>query len=84
MVREEQIKQQADKYNSEDLGEDITNIIIERIAFIEGAKWADENPKKGLISIDNVCELLKKHINIPGFENVKIEWIKQFRKVMEE
>ena len=84
MTREEQIKQQADKYNSEDLGEDIISIIIERIAFIEGAKWADANPKKGLISIDKVCELLKKHINIHGFENAKIEWIKQFRKVMEE
>ena len=45
MKREEQIKQQADKYigYSEDLGEDI-NITIERIAFIEGAKWADANP----------------------------------------
>lgn len=45
MKREEQIKQQADKYigHSEDLGEDI-NITIKRIAFIEGAKWADEHP----------------------------------------
>ena len=45
MLREEQIKQQADKYigHSEYFGEDI-NTIIERIAFIEGAKWADANP----------------------------------------
>lgn len=49
MIREEQIKQQADKYNSEDFGEDITSIISERIAFIEGAKWADANPNKKLV-----------------------------------
>lgn len=47
MTREEQIKQQADKYigHSEDFGEDI-NTTIERIAFIEGAKWADNNHDK--------------------------------------
>ena len=50
MTREEQIKQQADKYigHSEDLGEDI-NTTIERIAFIEGVKWADANPNKKLV-----------------------------------
>ena len=50
MTREEEIKQQADKYigHSEYLGEDI-NTIIERIAFIEGAKWADANPNKKLV-----------------------------------
>lgn len=53
-------------------------------ACCEMAKWADENPKKGLISIDKVCELLKKHIIMRGYEDVKIEWIEQFRKIMEE
>lgn len=65
MAREEQIKQQADKYigHSEDLGEDI-NITIERIAFIEGAKWADENPKEYREKIEQLeikyFELFKK------------------------
>jgi len=30
--------------------------------FIDGAKWADENPKQGLISIDKACEWLESAI----------------------
>ena len=53
-------------------------------AFKRAVEWADDHPNEGMVSIDKVCELLKKHIIIRGFEDVKIEWIEQFRKVMEE
>ena len=88
MTREEQIDQMAEEYAEMMLGDEYqpydgpyTDCITD---VTYGAKWADENHKKELISIDKVCELLKKHINIPRFEDVKIEWIEQFRKVMED
>jgi hypothetical protein len=56
----------------------------EQIKQASGVNWADENPKKGLVSIDKVSELLKKHINISGFESVKIKWIEQICKALEE
>ena len=31
-------------------------------AFKEGAKWADNNPKEGLVSIAKVCEWLKNNV----------------------
>lgn len=91
MTRDEQIKQKS-KEISQRYFPDSQNIwarqnieaLFVQSACCEIAKWVDENPKKGLISIDKVCKLLKKHINIHGFEDVKIEWIEQFRKVMEE
>ena len=30
--------------------------------FEEGAKWADEHPKEGLVSIAKVCEWLKNNV----------------------
>lgn len=75
MTREEQIKQQADKYigHSEDLGEDI-NITIERIAFIEGAKWADKT------MIEKACRWLLKG----GYFVNSNETINDFKKAMED
>ena len=29
------------------------------IGFLEGAAWSDENPKEGLVDIDNVINILK-------------------------
>ena len=63
MTREEQIKKQADIYTddasnytewSDDGGWSISNDIdlIEK-AFIEGAKWADNNPKTPWISVED-------------------------------
>ena len=63
MTREEQIKKQADIYTddasnytewSDDGGWSTSNDIdlIEK-AFIEGAKWADNNPKSPWISVEN-------------------------------
>lgn len=68
-----------------------------RAGFISGAKWADENPKAGLVSIDKVCELLKT--NIDKYTTIKTNgcdgvWVwreivmtdkglEEFRKAME-
>ena len=95
MTREEQIQQQADKYigHSEDLGEDI-NTTIDRIAFIEGAKWADENLQKELVSIDKVCEYLYltlhnsydedgAHIVASKDSCFLVEFIEDFKKYIE-
>lgn len=56
MTREEEIKLVADcavtdeRYNEFKEG------------LIWGAKWADTNPKKGMISIDKACERLRNNI----------------------
>lgn len=59
-------------------------------AFKEGAKWADENQKEGLVSIDKVCNYLKH--NLPKFgseqdktwnENIEI-FINKFKSAMKE
>ena len=82
MLREEQIKQQADKYigHSEDLGEDI-NITIERIAFIEGAKWADKNPnlyndvKYHTVKVSCLDELNRKAVLYDKFLEKACEYL---------
>ena len=91
MNREEQIKQKAHEISqmcfpdSQNIwGRQNIEAQLVQSACYEMVRWADENPKEGLITIDKVCKLLKKHIIIHGFEDVKIEWIEQFRKVMEE
>ena len=64
MTREEQITFEADKYtdtrnNYVEWGngwEDFDDKEYIEKAFQAGAKWADENPKEGLVSIDKVCE----------------------------
>ena len=63
MTREEQIKKQADIYTddasnytewSEDNGWScINDIELVEKAFIEGAKWADANPKSPWISVED-------------------------------
>jgi len=32
-------------------------------AFVAGAKWADRNPRKGLVDIDKVCEWLEENLD---------------------
>ena len=49
--------------------------------FQEGAKWADKNPKEGLVSIDEVCEYLMK--NDKGFILTEMS-ITELRKAMED
>lgn len=62
MTREEEIRQNANVYTQTIFGEldDFTDIID---AYIDGTKWADEHPKKGLVSIDKVCAYLEMRLD---------------------
>ena len=62
MAREEQITQFAESETSlcKRVSNDYGSTLEEGI--IIGAKWADENPKEGLVSIDKVCEYLESRI----------------------
>ena len=77
MTREEQIKQQADKYigHSKDIDEGIY-VTMRRNAFIEGAEWADEN------SNQNGKELLYVAQKIAG--RTKKDFIERTKKWMKE
>ena len=46
-------------------------------------KWADENPKKGLVDIDRVCEWLDDHLDDYGHDYYDY-LIADLRKAMEE
>ena len=62
--------------------------------FEKGAKWADEHPKKGLVSIDKACEWLWNEIyeRIDDSEireslyddNYRANLVAAFREAMEE
>ena len=58
--------------------------INRNLAFEAGAKWADEHPKQGLISIDKACEwlesALRPYAGYYGTANI----VESFRKAMEE
>lgn len=61
-------------------------------AFMHGAKWADEHPRKGLVDIEEVCNLLRKKVgNYFVFDLAegtycfyKEQLIKELYKSMEE
>ena len=58
-------------------------------AFEEGAKWADENSKKGLVSIDDVCKWIEENIwDFPWYDPDKPlstnDIIKELRKDLEK
>lgn len=65
MTREEQIIHKAgsivDGMISNYVPQDLCDNYYQ--GFIDSAKWADENPKEGLVSIDKVCELLSQYIS---------------------
>ena len=104
MTREEQILNKAIDYSEieenfleyDDCGDVCDDKTFIEKAFIEGAKWADENPKEGLVSIDKVCEYLDNALyevvsgisglpDVMSIENTTMEdFIKNFRKAMEE
>ena len=71
MTREEEIEQQA-------LLDENAYVEHNYYAFKRGVEWADENPKKGLVSIDKVCDWLSENTNF------SLEDIEEFRKAMEE
>ena len=60
MTREEQIEKAEIKYFDETRFDGCDNVgeAAKTAAFIAGAKWADEHPKGGLVSLDKVCEWL--------------------------
>lgn len=70
MEREEQIHNEAS-----------IRIPVEMIPFrkyfIRGAKWSDENPRKGLVDIEKVCSFLSGFSFIPSYV------IKQLRLAVE-
>lgn len=58
-----------------------------REAFIAGAKWADEHPKDGMVSLDKVEKYLRENIILYVWAtdlDKREEWFRDFRKVMEE
>ena len=90
MTRKEQIENFANsQVDCEFFDEKIYNSIL------LGAKWADEHPKEGLVSIDKVCEYLDNVLyevvsgisglpDVMSIENTTMEdFIKNFRKAME-
>lgn len=67
MTREEQMRKAAIR------AADNSN---EFFLFTRGVKWADENPKEGLVSLDKVCEHLTyvlPHYVSSDYVNVIIE-----------
>ena len=84
MTREEEIYRAARIYDDPYL--DDNNIR----AFKDGAKWADEHPRKGLVDIEKVCEYIKDNLykflyvcdGEAGFPTA--QFIKDLRKAMEE
>ena len=103
MTRKNQIHEIANTIST-DIGKEIDEDYICNdeydftIGFECGAKWADENPKAGLVSIDKVCGLLKT--NIDKYTTIKTigcdgAWVwreifmtdkglEEFRKAMED
>ena len=75
MTREEQIIEAGERYPCESrlsktYGHNMYELayINRNLAFEAGAKWADENPKDGMVSLDKVCNILydmlhDQHIN---------------------
>ena len=52
-------------------------------AFIRGAKWADDNPKNELISINKVCEYLESAIRPYMSSSATYDFVDNFRKGIE-
>ena len=82
MTRKEQIEREALLY--EDAYADNNYH-----AFKRGAKWADEHPKEGLVSIDKVCKYLESLVyqefgGGPIERTFSDEDIDDFRKAMEK
>lgn len=102
MNREEQIKQKAHEI-SQMCFPDSQNIWarqnieaqLVQSACCEMVRWADENPKEGLVSLDRACEYLDSVLyevvsgisglpDVMSIENTTMEdFIKKFRKAME-
>ena len=56
-------------------------------AFIAGAKWADENPKNGMVSLDKVEKYLRENIILYVWAtnlDKREEWFRDFRNAMKK
>ena len=92
MKRLKEIKNQAYilsesvKRCNKDLGD------VYEASFIEGAKWADKNPKDGMVNLDDVVYWLENNVNNYIFVDetsdtwlkIKSELFDDIRKAMEE
>ncbi len=58
MTREEEIINASKNYYKDSELKD-----LKILHFINGAKWADNHPKEGLVSIDKVCAYLEIRID---------------------
>lgn len=100
MTREERIEQKAKELGQNCFPDERNIWARENVeakcvehAFIYGAKWADEHPKEGLVSIDKVCEWLRENIDAYSYVTIKENSIPEivltadfehrFRKAME-
>lgn len=71
MTREEQIRQAGIEYTIKNrpmcIGGGTFSKVVDEMnrnyAFEEGAKWADEHPKEGLVPIDRVCAYLEMRLD---------------------
>ena len=43
--------------------------------YVNGAEWADEHPKKGLVNIKNVCKWLKENASGYSRNDLGIEYM---------
>lgn len=77
MTREEEIIKASQMYAS-----------YQQKPFLDGAKWADEHPRKGFVNIDKACEWWKEEFYYPSMTPEEIKWynnkVNKFRKAMEE
>lgn len=81
MTREEQLKEYLKERN-------IPIDSLEANSIREGAKWADENPKEELISLDKACKWLENRDVMEKILHCRTslidDYVKAFRKAMEE
>ena len=80
MTRHEEILEYANTFKGEGTEREELEEVI-RLAIIDGALWADEHPRKGLVDVERACEWMNKHAR--GFI-LTFKDIKDFRKAMEE
>lgn len=62
MTREEEIKAKAQELLPDIMDDEYPYRSELAHGFIAGAKWADEHPKDGLVSIDKACEWLRYNV----------------------
>ena len=80
-------KEEIDKNAHEHFAHGCQGSLID--AYIEGAEWADEHPKEGLVDIERVCEYLSKltyqeYAGGPMIRQFDSAEFEKFRKAMEK